>query len=317
MDVLYILLIIIAVIATVSLITSYICFSMIFKVSKKMRQEYRDTEFPIPVGEIYEPYRERMTVWIKNLQTLPHDDIEIKSFDGLTLRGKYYECAPGATMEILFHGYKGSSKRDLCGGVARCFALGRNALIVDHRGSGESDGKVITFGINERRDALKWVEYAVNRFGKDVKIILTGISMGAATVMMVSSEKLPENVIGVLADCGYTSAKDIIKKVIRDMKLPADILYPFVRLGARIYGRFNIDETSPIEELKRSRIPVLFIHGESDDFVPCEMSKRNYDACATRKEFVTVPGAGHGVCYVVDKEKYLSALRSFFDEAEN
>ena len=317
MDVLYILLIIIAVIAIVSLITSYVCFSMIFKVSEKMRQEYRDTEFPIPVGEIYEPYRERMTVWIKNLQTLPHDDIEIRSFDGLTLRGKYYECAPGATTEILFHGYKGSSKRDLCGGVARCFALGRNALIVDHRGSGESDGKVITFGINERRDALKWVEYAVNRFGKDVKIILTGISMGAATVMMVSSEKLPENVIGVLADCGYTSAKDIIKKVIRDMKLPADILYPFVRLGARIYGHFNIDETSPIEELKRSRIPVLFIHGESDDFVPCEMSKRNYDACVTRKEFVTVPGAGHGVCYVVDKEKYLSALRRFFDGAEN
>ena len=152
----------------------------------------------------------------------------------------------------------------------------------------------------------------VEHFGPDVKIILCGISMGASTVLMAAGKPLPKNVIGVLADCGYNSAKDIIKKVIRQMHLPADISYPFVKLGAKLYGHFDLEETSPEEALKHCKIPVIFFHGESDDFVPCEMSRANYEACASRKRLVTIPGAGHGLCYPVDPEKYLSELRDFF-----
>ena len=117
----------------------------------------------------------------------------------MTLVGKYYEYKKDAPIEILFHGYKGNGERDLSGGIERCFKIGRSAIIVDQRGAGESDGHTITFGIKEHLDAIKWAEYASNRFGSDAKIILTGLSMGAATVLMASGKKLPDNVKCILA----------------------------------------------------------------------------------------------------------------------
>lgn len=311
-DILLIVGICLAAVALVTLVTAYISFRMTFYVSKKMRDEYKNTEFPIPKGEIYEVHSDKMIMWMKKLVTLPHKDVEIKSFDGLTLRGKFYEYAPGAPMELLFHGYKGSAKRDLNGAVGRCFALGRSALIVDHRGSGESEGNVITFGINESRDALTWIDYIIENIDKDARIFISGVSMGAATVMITAGKELPENVVGAVADCGYTSAKAIIKKVIKDMKLPPSIMYPFVKLGAKIFGGFDLEETSPVEAVKNAKIPIIFFHGDADDFVPWDMSRENFEACTSEKRFVTIPGAGHGLCYLHDKDAYLQALREFY-----
>mgnify|MGYP002513477673 CR=1 FL=1 len=213
----------------------------------------------------------------------------------------------------MFHGYRGNADRDLCGGVQRCFSIGRSCLMVDQRAAGESQGKVITFGIKEHRDCLAWVDFMVEHFGPDVKIILTGISMGAATVLMAGGTDLPKNVIGILADCGYDSPKHIIQTVIRDqMHLPPKLCYPFVKLGARLYGHFDLDETSPVEAVQRCTVPVLFFHGEADDYVPCDMSRINYDACASRKQLVTIPGAGHGLSYPVAPEFYVKELREFF-----
>ena len=296
--------------AIVVLLISYICFRMAFYAPRKEKVD--PEEFSLPVGEIYEPFRDIMINWMKEVRNLPHEDMAIRSFDGLTLRGKYYEYAPGAPIELMFHGYRGTAERDLCGGVQRCFALGRSALIVDQRASGSSEGNVITFGVNESKDCHMWVAHMLERFGPDVKIILTGISMGASTVLMAAGSPLPENVIGVLADCGYTSAKDIIKKVIRQMRLPAGIAYPFVRLGARLYGHFDLEELPPMEAVKQCKVPVIFFHGESDDFVPCDMSRQNYRACTARKKLITTPGAGHGLCYPVDHRGYLAALKEFF-----
>ena len=125
--------------------------------------------------------------------------------------------------------------------------------------------------------------------------------------------KLPPNVIGVLADCGYTSAKEIIQVVIRQMGLPPKLGYPFVKLGARLFGHFDPEADSPEEAMKRSSVPVIFFHGEDDAFVPCDMSRRCYAACASpKKRLVTIPGAGHGLCYPVAPEQYLEALREFF-----
>ena len=314
MDTAWIVLICVMALASIVLITAYICFYRIFRSPrKKVRPEgYID----IPPGKEYEVHREQITEWVKSARAMPHRDVEIKSFDGLTLRGKYYETIPGAPIEIMLHGYRGHSERDMCGGIFRARDCGHNALLVDHRGSGRSDGKVITFGINESRDCLAWVNFVLKEIDPDAKIILTGISMGAATVMVVSGMELPKNIIGILADCGYTSAKDIIKKVIRDMRLPANILYPFAQLGARIFGGFNLDEFSPIEQVKKSKIPTIFFHGDADDFVPCEMSKRNYEACAAKKKLVIINGAAHGVAYPVDKEYYVKEAKAFFEEIE-
>ena len=291
-----------------SLATADVCFFRIFR-SPRVQS---DDKYALPEGEIYEEYREQMVAWMKNAEKLPHRAVSVRSFDGLLLHGEYYECEKGAPLEILFHGYRGSAFRDLSGGIARCFTLGHNALIIDHRGNGQSEGKVTTFGILERRDCLTWVDFAIREWGSDVRIIITGISMGASTVMMAAGEKLPENVIGVLADCGYTSARAIIEKVMRDMKLPAKLLYPFARLGAKLFGRFDLDETSPIEAMARCKVPVIFFHGDADDFVPHAMSLENYEACISKKRLVTIRGAGHGLAFPADEETYLQELRDFF-----
>jgi fermentation-respiration switch protein FrsA (DUF1100 family) len=212
----------------------------------------------------------------------------------------------------MFHGYRGNAQRDLPGGVQRCFACRRSALVVDQRCAGRSGGKTITFGIKERRDCLSWVDFAVKHFGPDVKLILTGISMGAATVLMAAGEELPANVIGILADCGYSTPKAIMQVVIGKMGLPPKLCWPFVRWGARIYGGFDPEECSPMDAMARCQKPVIFFHGESDDFVPCYMSREVYGACPSRKAIYTVPGADHGLSFPVDMAGYVEKLLEFF-----
>ena len=292
------------------LLIAFGCFYLAFFVPK--HGPIGPDEYPIPEGEIYEPFRERMVKWIKETRKLPCEDFYIESYDGLKLHGRYYEYAPGAPIELMFHGYRGNAERDLCGGVQRCFAMKRSALVVDQRASGSSEGKVITFGVKEHKDCLKWVAFMTEHFGPDVKIILTGISMGASTVLIAASAPLPPQVQGVLADCGFTSAKAIMYKVLRQIKLPPKIVYPFVRLGAILYGGFDPERYSAIDSVTRVTVPTIFFHGDHDDYVPWEMSQENYDACTSRKELVIIPGAGHGLSFPVDKPTYLKALGDFF-----
>ena len=266
----------------------------------------------LPEGAIYEQFHDQMRQWVREVRQMEHENVSITSFDGLKLCGRFYEFAPGAPIELMFHGYRGNGLRDLSGGVQRSFALGRSALIVEQRGSLESGGHVISMGIHEYRDCLAWIDFAVEHFGADVKIILTGISMGASTVLMAAGQELPENVIGVLADCGYHSPKEIMIHVMKDLGLPSRICYPFVKWGARIFGRFDLEEYSPLEAMRTCKVPVFFIHGEDDAYVPSFMSKINYEACTSRKRLVLIPGAGHGLSYPVAPEHYISELRDFF-----
>ena len=305
----YIIISILIFILLAVIITSYVCFRMAFYVTKK--QKIKNNNLLIPHGRIYEPHREQMLQWIDELKKIPCIEYSIKSFDGLTLCAKYYEYQKDAPVELMFHGYRGKGDRDLCGGVQRCFALGRSAFIVDQRTAGKSEGSVISFGINESRDCLDWVDFIIKTFGNDVKIILTGISMGASTVMIAAGEQLPSNVIGVLADCGFTSAKEIIMLVIKQMNMPAELLYPFVKLGAKLFGKFDLERKTSIEGVAKSKIPVIFIHGEDDDFVPCDMSIRAYQKCNSPKKLVTFKGAGHGLAYIIDRELYMKSVREF------
>ncbi len=189
-------------------------------------------------------------------------------------------------------------------------------MIVDQRACGRSEGNKISFGVNESRDCLTWIDHMIKTLGPDVKLILTGISMGAATVMITAGQELPSNVVGVLADCGYSSAEAIIKKVIKvHMKLPVKVFYPFVRMAGKLFGGFDIEDASPVEALKKSLVPVLFAHGDADDFVPSYMSKECYESCASMKKLIMVPGAGHCLCYPIDKEAYIRELKAFWTQA--
>ena len=290
---------------------SYICFRMAFYSPR--RRPSPDDPIETPEGPIYEVFKEQREAWIREARAMPWKPHEITSFDGLRLTAKYFEYSPDSVIELMFHGYRGNAERDLSGGVQRCFSLGRSAFIVDQRGCGGSEGNVISFGVNEHRDCLTWLKYLQENFpGR--KIILTGISMGAATVMSCADKDLPESVIGILADCGYASAENIIKKVIKGMGLPAGPAYPFVKLGARLFGRFDLEEVSPLKALPNAKVPVILFHGEDDDFVPCDMSRHCYDICASRKRLVTIPGAGHGLSYPVEPERYLKEAGDFFRE---
>ena len=303
---------ILAVLLLLGLLTSYICFRMAFYVSEKQRRE--SMARLTPKEKIYDPFRRQMEAWAYESRKLPHRNVEIKSFDNLTLHGRFYEYAPGAPVELMFHGYRGTAERDLSGGVQRCYSLGRSVLLVDQRGATHSEGNVISFGINESKDCRAWVDFLIRDQGENVKIILTGISMGATTVMIAAGKPLPKQVVCVIADCGFNSAKEIIEKAIAEMKLPVKIMYPFVKLGARLFGRFSLEETTAEEAMKHCRVPVFFIHGEADAFVPCDMTRRLYEACTAPKCLFTVPGAGHGLAYLMDTKGYVNALRKFSRE---
>lgn len=301
-----------AIIAIV-LLTSYICFLKVFRTPK--RKKLGKGEYDLPPGDIYEPFYPQMREWIDSIRGMKRELFEIESFDGLKLRGYYYEYSPDSPLELIFHGYGGNAERDLSGGVERCFALGRSAVLIDQRGAGMSEGRISSFGINERLDCLEWIKFATRKFGKDRPLIIGGVSMGAATVMMASGENLPKNVVCVMADCGYSSSKKIIKKVVREMKLPPSLVYPFIRLGGMLYGKFDIEETDPVSAVARSKTPIVYIHGDEDDFVPHSMSVECFEATRAPKKLVTIEGAGHGLGFPQNQSKYVESLRDFETEA--
>ena len=271
--------------------------------------------FSMPDTEQYNVFRAQSEKMIRDTLSIPYEDVFITSFDGLRLHAKFYAASERkAPVQIMFHGYKSSAERDFCGGLREGIDGGFNVLLVDQRAHGESEGKYLTFGVNERFDCLSWASYAAERFGNDVKIYLYGISMGAATVLMASALPLPKSVSGIVADCGYTSPKAIICSVLRDHHVPAAPVYAVARLGARLFCGFDLHAASAPDALSRSHIPVLFIHGDDDRFVPCRMSRENFEASAAEhKKLLIVHNAGHGLSYMLDRPAYLSALHSFLE----
>ncbi|MBQ3141047.1 MAG: alpha/beta hydrolase [Clostridia bacterium] len=304
--------IVLGVLVMLVLLTTLVCFLITFY--SPSRKPVPEGHFELPPGRIYVPFHETLKGWMRDLRALPCREYRIRSFDGLTLYGRFFEFAPDAPVELMMHGYRGNAERDLCGGVQRAFALGHSVLLIDQRAAGKSDGHIITFGVKEHRDCLSWIELLIRELGPDVKILLTGVSMGASTVLMAAGTPLPKNVVGVLADCGFSSARDIIKKVIRQRKLPAGLLYPFVRLGAWLFGGFDVEYTPAVEAVRHSKLPIIFFHGDTDNYVPCEMSVINHEACVSPKKLVIIPGAGHGLCYPVAPERYLKELADFWVE---
>ena len=217
-------------------------------------------------------------------------------------------------MQILCHGYKGNAIRDFCGVWKTAKEAGHNVLLIDQRCHGSSEGHTITFGIKEQEDVCRWIDYAEKRFGP-VPIVLGGVSMGAATVLMVSGRKLPENVKAVFADCPYDAPSNIIKKVLgQDMGMPVKLVYPLIRFGGMVYGGFNLNADSPVEAVKKNKLPILLIHGDDDRFVPYEMSCRIHAAAPEKIRFHTISGAGHALNYAWAPEEYSRILGAFMAE---
>ena len=247
---------------------------------------------------------------IDALNALPCERVYITSADGLRLTGRYYPAKPGAPLVIACHGYRGTPSRDFSVGAEIYRSMGCALLLIEERGQCGSAGHTITFGAMEKYDVLLWTRWAAERFG-GIPILLGGISMGAATVLMASALGLPENVRGVIADCPYTSAKDIICSVGRDSVVPMELLYPFVRLSAKLFGHADLAQADALSAVKSARVPILLIHGEDDRFVPCDMSRAIAAANPEKIEFHTFPGAGHGLSCLVDMPRYEALVKAF------
>lgn len=282
-----------------------------YRVAFYVAPQYKQDRYDLPQGEEFREKREIMCMCIQRLHDLPYEAVTITAKDGKKLFGRYYHTADGAPVQIQFHGYRGSAMRDFCGGTAFARKLGHNALVVDQRSHGHSEGHTITFGVRERYDCQSWARYAYERFGKNTPLILSGVSMGAATVLMASDLELPETVCGIVADSPYSSPQDIITKVAGEFGLPPKPAAALCSLGALLYGHFRVGNGSALHSVRCTKLPILLLHGEADQLVPCRMSKEIYDACASEKELQTFPGASHAMCYLEDPQRYESIVGDF------
>ncbi len=276
--------------------------------------ERKSRHWQLPKGEQFEKDYDRMHELIAAAEAVPFEAVSIRSRDGLKLYGRYYQIAEGAPLMLLFHGYRGYALRDFAGAHKICRENGLNMLVVDERAHAKSGGHTMTFGVKERFDILDWVTYARSRFGAQTPMILSGISMGGTAVCMASELNLPPNVKGIISDCAFSSPKEIIMEVCRQHGWPARILWPIAWLGARLFGRVDLTATTAVSAVKHAKVPMLFLHGEDDRFVPCAMSRKIFAACTAKKRIETFPDAGHGVSYLADPERYTRTVLRFAQE---
>lgn len=268
----------------------------------------------IPDEAGFAPYREVMLENIDKVLACPYEWIRIRSGDGTPLAGRFYRGRPGAPLLLFFHGYRSTAERDGSGGFQLCREMGWHVLLADQRAHGESGGRTITFGIRERQDCLAWAREMTRRMGPETPLFLWGLSMGAATVLMASELALPKTVRGIVADCGYDTPSGILRATIRRHHWPVAPLYALTSLGARLFGGFSVGEASALEAVRHARVPILLIHGEEDQTVPCEMARALQAACASPVTLLTVPGAGHGISWYVDLPAYRRVLEQFLAE---
>ncbi|MFS7259376.1 alpha/beta hydrolase [Carnobacterium divergens] len=245
-------------------------------------------------------------------QTAPREERSILSDDGLKLKAIYIPAAtPSKKTVILAHGYSGNYEQ--MSPYAKLFHdWGYNILAPDARGHGKSEGSYIGFGWHERKDYLKWIDLMIDQTGKDTELALFGVSMGGATVMMTSGEELPSNVKVIVEDCGYSSVTDELAYQLKDMyRLPSFPLIPVTSVVTKFKAGYSFGEASAVDQLKKNKTPMLFIHGDKDLFVPTEMVYKNYEATTAPKELYIVKGAGHAEAYVKDKKGYEKEVHDF------
>lgn len=236
------------------------------------------------------------------------------SADGLKLSAIYLPATDSHKTAIVAHGYMGNA--ETMANYAKMFHdLGYNVLVPDARGHGKSEGDYIGFGWHERKDYVKWIDQVLETNGQSEEIVLYGISMGAATVMMTSGESLPTNVKAIIEDCGYSSVNEELAYQLNELfSLPPFPLIQVTSLMTKIRAGYFFGEADAIKQLEKNQLPMLFIHGDADTFVPYEMLDKVYQATNGPKEKYIVPGAEHAKAYSIDPENYQKTVSSFLEK---
>ena len=238
----------------------------------------------------------------------------ITSKDGLRLHAYWIPAENPRGTILLAHGYRSTMLVDF--GLAFVFyhTLGMNILVPDQRSHGASEGKFITFGVNESDDMRRWIEFHNANFGM-YQMILSGISMGASTMLYLVDCDLPANVKCLIADCGFTSPWEILSSVFRSVvHLPAAPTLWAANVFAKVIAGFSLRGKDSRKTLANAKLPILMIHGDADDFVPCEMTKEGFACCTGIKELLLIENAGHGISFLVDKKRYTTAVIAFLEK---
>ncbi len=245
--------------------------------------------------------------------------IVMKSNDGLRLAAYYLPPKEQSDkVLILMHGYRNDGFGDFSGLVRFYHEMGYHLLVPHQRSHGESEGRYICFGVKERYDLKQWTEYIVKRMKGRCKVFLSGISMGGATVLMAAGLDLPKQVKGIIADCAFTSPWDIFSSVMNlNFHVPKTPVLQVADIISRKRAGFAFKECSTLDCMRENRIPVLFIHGGTDTFVPTQMSYRNYETCTAPKELLIVERAAHATSNMVAPEIYRDKVIGFMEKYGN
>lgn len=285
------------------------------KLIQNMKDRYKDDPEKSKWGYmIEEGYNEFLS--------RPFEDVYMTNRDGMKLHGYLLECENATKTVIFSHGWHSVALFDFSCIWSYYEAHKFNVLIIDHRAHGKSEGKYVCFGVKERYDVVDWALWVGERFGENMKIFLSGISMGSATVMMaLGTEGLPDTVVGASCDCGYTSATDIFKHVLKiGFHLPAFPILNVAGLISKLVAKFDFEEFTSLDGLKKAKIPVYFIHGTKDGFVPVEHTYANRAACASDYTEAIVENADHGLSFFTDpnavREGLEALLRKQFSDFE-
>ena len=285
----------------------YLFFQLaVGRVRKKKRSKKR-SKMPLSA------YEEAYAASVKWLEQQKQEEVRIKSRDGFWLTGHYFPSEEQKRILLAFHGWHGGWEKDFALCAKDFLESGCSLLLVEQRAQGSSGGNYIGFGVLERHDCRLWAEYLYGRFENRVPVYLYGVSMGASTVLMAGGGALPENVKGIIADCGFTTPYDIVveyaKKFMRKGEFP-DV--PRVNRICTKKAGYNLKEYSTLDAVKTCRLPIFFIHGKRDLSVPYQMTLQNYNQCRSRKELMLVEGAGHCRSYFEDRGAYMDRIAAFF-----
>jgi len=266
--------------------------------------------------EVFRPFVEGRE-W---MNTHPaREDWLIRSEDGLQLHANYIPAEKADhKYAICVHGYADTSESMGYFGKIYRDRYGMNVLLPDLRGHGGSEGDYVGYGWDDHFDLISWIDEILRRDPEAV-MILHGISMGAAAVLLTTGEKLPSSVRAAIEDCGYSSAMEVCKNVyngLGDMPVPAEVMLQLVRVITRIRAGYDLKLAEPIEAVKRSETPTLFIHGELDDFVPSSMMAKLYAAAACKKDQLWVPGASHVQAALFEPDTYWDKVEAFLEETD-
>lgn len=262
-----------------------------------------------PNGQYDELKEWQQKVEIEQQQMVSSDHLELSAY-------KIEHPEGSDKWAVIAHGYNAEAL-SMLESARHFYEHGYNILLPDARGHGKSEGDYIGMGWHERKDMLQWIEYLTNQ-QSDAKILLYGVSMGGATVMMTAGEPLPDNVGAVIEDCGYTSVKEEFSYQLKQLfGLPPFPVIHFASAVAKVRAGYTLGEADAVSQLEKAKVPILFIHGTEDTFVPYEMLDKVYQAAGSEKEKFVVNGAGHGMAAAVAGDEYWNRIFHFADPLLN